>query len=320
MAKNVVSKTAFLNKAKKNAKGGWKKAREAEAKAKGSSLPDGLVNAVAKLISIKGDFDTKGNPYFMFQGLVKAPEECSGLKCHVFHRLVESKDPKTKKVYKTVQDKLDSLSSDMQLLGIDTEPLEDLDQVYEALAKRAKEKPHFNFNTWKPDNGSVQIFIQGLTDEADIPEDEEAEEEEEESEEEEDSEEEEEEEEKKPAKKKPKPKAKEEEEEEEEEAEEKEEEEEEEEEKPKAKPKKKPAKPAKDEEEEEEEEEEESEEEEEEWEPKKGEAYNYKNGKAKPALMKIIMVNDEKKTVSLKDKAGAILKGIPWSKLESAED
>lgn len=158
MAKQV-SRTAFMNRVKKRAKGGWGEARNTEAKAKGAQLPDGIVNGVAQFTAYKMDFDKKGNPYIMLQGMVHEPEECARMKASTFHRITESKDDKGR-VRKTVQDKLEDLSSDLQLLGCDVSEidLDDLPDLLEALVEAA---PFYRFNTVKFGNGPVNVFIQG---------------------------------------------------------------------------------------------------------------------------------------------------------------
>lgn len=161
MAKQV-SKTAFMNRMKKRAKGGWSDARTTEAKAKGAQLPSGIVNGVAQFAAYKMDFDKKGNPYIMLQGIVHEPEECTRLKASTFHRITESKDDKGK-VRKTVQDKLEDLASDLQLLGCDVSGIEmdDIPELLEALVEAA---PFYRFNTVQFGNGPVNVFIQGAAD------------------------------------------------------------------------------------------------------------------------------------------------------------
>lgn len=154
MAKAATSRTAFMNRLKKRAKGGWAASRKKEAKRKGERLPDGIINGVAKLAAYKAELDKKGNPYFMIQGVVVEPEDCTGRKATTFHFIRENKN-------KTVDDKLDELSSDLQLLGIDTEGL-DIPDIPKALEEKVAENPFYNFNTWKPDNGDTMVFIQGL--------------------------------------------------------------------------------------------------------------------------------------------------------------
>ncbi len=309
-----VSKSVLLAKMKKRAKGAWKKSQKAETKVKGQTLPDGIVRGVARLSSYKFDSTKKGDPYFSITGIVVEPEELAGARASIQHFIKATQQ-------KTVQDKLDGLSSDMQLLGCEVEGT-DIDDLPQILQDRCDEKPYFYFNTWKPPadkrnpNPSTLVFIQGIAEDYEG-----AEEDEEEVEDEEDNTEEEEEEE--------------EEESEEEEAEEEEGEEEEEEKKPRKKPKpaaggkggKKPprkkAPPAEESEEEEgeEEEEEESEEEEEgseEWTPAKGEVYLYKaTPKGKAEEVEVKAVNTEKETVKVQRvRDEKVFANVPWTALQ----
>lgn len=163
MAKKPTSRTAFVNKLKKRAGGGWSASRKKAAKRKGERLPDGIVGGIAKLTSHKGDLDKKGNPYFVIGGLVISPPECYGIKCNVMHFIRETKT-------KTVDDKLDELSSDLQLIGVETKDL-DLGAIPDALEGLVEAgETYFTFNTWKPDNGDTMAFVQGLADEDEVAE------------------------------------------------------------------------------------------------------------------------------------------------------
>lgn len=154
MAATAMDRGKWLTKFKKQTKGGWKKASEAEAKAKGSRLPDGIVNGVAILTSYKLAETKKGNPYVAITGIVQEPDNCKGLRATIMHFIQESEQ-------KSIQDKLDQLSSDIQLLGCETAGCTE-DQMIERLDARCKEKPAFLFNTWQPDGGDTMVFIQGL--------------------------------------------------------------------------------------------------------------------------------------------------------------
>jgi flagellar biosynthesis GTPase FlhF len=180
MAKTV-SKTAILAKLKKASKGSWKKARTVTPKAKGSVIPGGIVRGVAQVSSYKFDTDKNSNPYFSLTAIVKLPEEFKGQRMTKSYFLSETER-------KSVAEKLADLSSDLQLLGCDTEDTE-VDDIPGLFDQLAKEKPHFFYNTWQPPaneqgQSQVQIFIQGVAEdyEDEEPEDEETEEEEDEEE------------------------------------------------------------------------------------------------------------------------------------------
>lgn len=159
MAKSV---SELMSKLKKNAAGAWDKSKETAPKAKGSRIPGGLTQAVARLSSYSFKENKKGQPYFMINFVVVAPSELSGVRGNVMHTIAETKT-------KTVEDKLNSLSSDIQLLGGDTSGTS-VDDLPKILAGLCEEKPHFYFNTWTPPatkeypDPQTMIFIQKRAD------------------------------------------------------------------------------------------------------------------------------------------------------------
>lgn len=278
------SRSKLMNKLKKRSKGGWKRARSAEAKAKGSQLPGGLINAIAKLSAWKMDEDKNGNPYFTLTGTVKEPEEYEGMKATVMHFIKATQT-------KTVEDKLEELSSDLQLLSGD-QPMgvngvrvseSDVDDLPDIIEGLVEDGPYFKFNTWKPDEDrSAMVFIQGLAD--DYEGDDEDEDYEEEDAEEDDGE--------------------------EEEYDEDDAEEED----------------GDDEDEEEEEadddaDDDEEEDEDDDWEPQKEDVYLYKaSPRGKPQECEVRTVSVKAKAVTLKRVSdGKVFKGVSWDKLEGAE-
>jgi len=171
MAKNKTH-SKILAKAKKKSKGAWKRARKAAPRAKGASLPGGIVNGIAKLNSYDIKEDKNGNPYVTITGIVHEPEECESMKATIMHFISESQT-------KSIEDKLEALSSDLQLLGADVSET-DVDDWGNVLADLCEEGPFFKFNTWKPDDDSnAFVFIQGLAEdwEDEDPDDDEEEEE-----------------------------------------------------------------------------------------------------------------------------------------------
>jgi len=161
MAKKKAS-SAVLAKLKKRGGRSWKKAREAEGQAKGSTLPGGIVRGVAQLTGFKLDVDKKGNPYVFLQAKVAEPEEYAGVKTSIQHFIRATEN-------KTVEDKLEGLVSDMKLLGADTVEDSDIDDLPDILGELAEAQPMFYFNTWAPEDGGTYVFIQGLAEDQDEP-------------------------------------------------------------------------------------------------------------------------------------------------------
>jgi len=284
------SKSRLLAKLKKKSKGAWKRSRETEARAKGSMLPDGIVRGVAKLSSYKFDEDKNGNPYFMITGIVVEPSEYAGQRATTSHFIKETQT-------KTVEDKLDGLSSDIQLLGGDVSGAE-IDDLPDLLEGLCKDGPHYFFNTWKPDNGQTMVFIQGLADDWEPEEDEEDADDEDaddsdEDEEEDDAEEDE----------------GEDEDPEDEDAEEEDEDEPD------------PEDEDEGDEEDPDDEDEGDEEEEDDWEPEKGDVYLYAtSSRSKPKECEVISVNKRAGTVNLKRASdGKTLNKVAWDKLQDVE-
>lgn len=163
MAMATTSRTAFINKLQKRATAGWGAAKAKAAKPKGQRLPGTIVGGIAKL-TLGGPstckLDKKGNPYFRFGGGVISPPECFGIQATVFHSITANKN-------KTIDDKLDGLSSDLQLIGLDLDQI-DIGDVSDALAELvAAGETYILFNTWQPDpTRDSFVFIQGIADPA----------------------------------------------------------------------------------------------------------------------------------------------------------
>lgn len=312
MAKSV-NRAKILAKLKSRTKGAWKSSRDKEAAAKGGRLPGGIVRGVAQLRAWRLGETKKGDPMYEFKFVCLEPAEYAGVKFSHFHFIKAS----TKK---TVKDKTDDLSNDVQLMGGETEGTTE-ETLCDVLDDLCKEKPYVYFDTWmgtpskQYPNPSVNVSIQGKADDFEPPEEEDDEEVDEDEDE--DAEEE------------------------EETDEDEEGEEEEAEEKPRKKPGKKPAKkpsrkPKKEEEEEEEETEdeedededaeeednEEAEEEEADIDPQVDDVWNYKPGpKAKLEEYVVTKVSKKTQTVDLKrvrDKK--VFPKVPWDKLEGAAE
>lgn len=289
MAKTTAA-SKLLQGMKRRAKGAWKRSRETEVKARGGGgLPGGIENGVAKLIGWKLDNTKKGDPYVSLTGKVLEPEEHEGRKATISHFIKATEQ-------KTVEDKLNELSSDIQLLIGDDDPKlmrrfqsADLDDLPAIIQELVDSERIFLFNTWKPDpDRMAMVFIQGLHEdqEMDLEEDEDEEDYEEEDDTEEDDEEEGDD---------------------DEEWEPDDEEDDEE---------------GDEDDEDDEDGDEEAEAEEDDWEPQKGEIYLYKaSPRGKPAECEVTSVNTRKQTVSLKRcRDNKIFKLIDWDRLEGEEE
>lgn len=147
----------WLSKVKKTTKGGWKKARNTQAKARGAKLPPGIIRGVAQLIGIRTDENDRGTPTVSFRCVVKEPSEHGGIQFYVNHRFEES-------AYRTLEENLERFASDLQLLGQETEGTTE-DDWDDLLGNLEEEKPHFYFNSFEwESNGrtGVSATIQGV--------------------------------------------------------------------------------------------------------------------------------------------------------------
>lgn len=162
-----VNKSRIVGKIKKRSKGAWKKSRSKQASARGQQLPGGIVRGVAQFSSYNIDENDNKVPFISLTGIVKEPEEYRGARATVTHRFEETER-------ESIEDKMDKFSSDLQLLGCDTEGTTE-DDWDGLLAELVKDKPHFYFNTreWEftgRDGSTVKgttVFIQGLAEDWD---------------------------------------------------------------------------------------------------------------------------------------------------------
>lgn len=147
----------WMSKVKKTTKGGWKRAANTKAKARGQKLPAGIVRGVARLVSIKTGETDRGVPTLSFKAEVMSPEESSGITFFINHRFQET-------AYRSLEENLERFSSDLQLLGADTEGTSE-DDWGPILEELEETKPFFLFNSFEWEaNGrtGVSATIQGL--------------------------------------------------------------------------------------------------------------------------------------------------------------
>jgi len=167
-----VNKSRIIGKIKKRSKGAWKKSRGKAASARGQQLPGGIVRGVAQFSSFNIDENDNKVPFISLTGIVKEPEEYRGARATVTHRFEETEND-------SIESKMDKFSSDLQLLGSDTEGTTE-DDWDGLLAELVKDKPHFYFNTraWSftgRDGSTIEgttVFIQGLAEDWDGDDDE----------------------------------------------------------------------------------------------------------------------------------------------------
>lgn len=147
----VVDQNMLVGQLKKTLSGAWQEASKVEPKAKGAQLPPGLIGSVARLIKFRLGRDKNGKLYFMFTAVAIEPTNVQGRQFTKLYSLAPPKDdPKAKYKAKTVREKLDDLSNDIQLLGTSTEGRTTDDDLVALIAETEAAKPFFEFNTWSP--------------------------------------------------------------------------------------------------------------------------------------------------------------------------
>lgn len=165
-------KSSWVNKVKKKTKGSWKAARNVAAKPRGQRLPGGLIRAVGQLDEVIADETDDGTPRVAFKCICRDPSEHAGAQFYISHYFEEPRYGD-----RTLDDVLAEFSTDLQLLGADTEDTteEDWERLMEELTEA---KPYFYFNSraGKKNPDRVYFSIQGLAEDYDpeAPEDAEA--------------------------------------------------------------------------------------------------------------------------------------------------
>ena len=173
MAKSTATSRIF-GKAKKAATRQWKNSRGKEATvAGGSQLPGGIVGGVAKLANKDWrETEDKKVPYLLLQFVVVEPEEHEGVKQSLSYFFQDTK-------YKKIQDTTDRLSSDVQLMGVDTDGMT-LDELDAAIDELIADETFIEFKTREGETDDKKRWFKfdicGVADgEYDTPEDDEPE-------------------------------------------------------------------------------------------------------------------------------------------------
>lgn len=151
----AAEKSKFLTKVKQKTKGAWKKKADSAPKARGSTLPEGVVMGTAQVSSYRiGEYDD-GTPYVSITGIIKEPAEYAGQRVPLRYVIKETDN-------KTVEQVVEELTSDLQFLGVETAGTSE-DDIPKLLDKLVKDKPHFYFNTkrWNMNgNTGVKAYVQ----------------------------------------------------------------------------------------------------------------------------------------------------------------
>lgn len=153
------SQSQILNKLKTRAKGGWKKARTVEAKARGGGgLPPGLQGIVCRLAEYKLAETQKGDPYFSLTGIIVDSGDLG-----LDNRRVTFQWFINDSQYATVQDNLNQLSNDIQLIYPEEMP-ESEAGILEVMKELCENGVHILFNTNRPKDSAKmpRATIQGL--------------------------------------------------------------------------------------------------------------------------------------------------------------
>jgi hypothetical protein len=120
----------------------------------GSGLPEGINDGVAKLtkcyFSTYAKGENKGEYFFRASGVVVSPDEVNGTK--VVGRTTSIMEP----IYDTAGRSRESteehiawIMNELRKLGVDTEELEDVNDLENVAAVLQEAGPHFKFRTWK---------------------------------------------------------------------------------------------------------------------------------------------------------------------------
>lgn len=164
--------SAILAQIRKKAAGNYEKAKTVQAKAGGRSLPTKLVNAVGQMTQLKLDTDKNGNAFaYLYGNCVETGQgetEYAGLHAGKMYPLSEQ-------VYdnfsRSFEQNFEAFLTDLKLLGRWTQEIEEADEATfftkvlpAIIADIDANKPYYLFNTSKREkqDGSVNIFIQGV--------------------------------------------------------------------------------------------------------------------------------------------------------------
>lgn len=121
----------------------------------GGSLPAGIEGGVAQLVDCKfGEVaegkENAGKPYFYAAGIVHEPKEHGGVPIEGRRTSITEPlyDTPTRS-RKDVDDHMDWILNELRKLGVDTEELNDLDELDATASALKDDGPYFRFRTWK---------------------------------------------------------------------------------------------------------------------------------------------------------------------------
>lgn len=162
-----VATSRVMNKIKKTAGTAWRSSREKAAQVKGQRLPGGIVGGIARFADYAyGETDDKKVPYLRLTFVVDEPSEYGGVKQSLSYFFQDSK-------FKSLQEVLDRLSSDLQLMGHDVSNASEDDWEAMLADSKANETPiEFNTRSGKTDDGRdwMSFDIQGVAEDYTPPE------------------------------------------------------------------------------------------------------------------------------------------------------
>lgn len=163
-----VQQSQILNKIKKRAKGAYARHRDDEPKAKGSSLPGGIINGIARLTSWKmGETQDKKEPFVSITGIVIVPPEHHGARATMLFKFNDTSDRPNGK---TTDERVAEFQNAVKLIGGDLSETNDIDDIPPILDALCQEQQCFLFNTFRPEptpqfqNPMTYVFPQGVTD------------------------------------------------------------------------------------------------------------------------------------------------------------
>lgn len=174
-------RAAFSAAFKTVTKNAWNEARDTEVE-KTLNVPDGAY--VATLLSVKSGLDKNKKPYVMIKGVIRSDDEAHDKQVFTKGHFITPPKPLTAKQKaegyqpRGVKEKLESLSKDLQRLGIETSGRE-FDECLEEAEELAKTKPLMRIRVSNPDDDQIKrgfteptVWLNGLVEEGsdDIPE------------------------------------------------------------------------------------------------------------------------------------------------------
>jgi len=155
-----------LKKLMSRDKGTFDEVKDSDPTVKGQQLPGGLSNVKVQLVQANLTTTDDGHPNIRFQGVVMEPEDYAGYQ--VNHSFVIWDGP-----FKTAKEKIEELKSHLQLMGVDTSKIK-LQDIETHLSDLVEDAPIYVVNTraWAiGEKSGVAKHVQGLWDEDATPDD-----------------------------------------------------------------------------------------------------------------------------------------------------